>query len=389
MAGFLISRRAFLIGCGAAASPLMTPITLAAATGENRLVVILLRGAMDGLDVVRPMGDPDYAALRPTLLKDAGASVPLDGFFALHPALAPLHPLWGAGEFAFAHAVALPYRGGRSHFVGQDALENGSGDLNGAVSPARDGWLNRALGLIPGAEARTGVSIGQEPLMILDGAAQTAHWYPSDDSQLSAQGRLLLSQLHGADPLTARVFAEAMELSVLTEDQRIPREAQAHAMLGKYVAEQLHGPARIAAFSLGGWDTHQRQSVTLTERLASLAATILAVREGLGRAWDTTLVLTLTEFGRTARENGSGGTDHGTGGVMLAAGGALRGGKAFGRWPGLGAADLLAERDLRPTDDLRRYPAHALRAMFGLEAAALEQVVFPGLDLDKDPGLIR
>ncbi len=387
MTRLLLSRRSFLIGCGMA-SPLMAPVTFAATPGENRLVVILLRGAMDGLDVVRPVGDPAYAALRPKLLAEAPDSLPLDGFFTLHPALGPLHPLWSQGEFAFAHAVALPYRQGRSHFVAQDALENGSGDVQGALSVARDGWLNRAIGLIPGATAETGVSVGQERMMILDGSAPTAHWYPADDSQLSAQARLLLSELHRADPLTGPVFAEAMELATLTEDERIPREAQALAVLGGYVAERLRGSARIAALSIGGWDTHQRQAKTLDERLGALSSVITGLKDGLGRDWGTTLVLALTEFGRTARENGSAGTDHGTGGVMLAFGGALRGGRAFGQWPGLGPSDLLEDRDLLPTEDLRRYPAHALRSLFGLDAAGLEGVVFPGLDAGSDPGLV-
>ena len=123
----LLSRRGFLIGCSLAASPLLTPVTFAATEGENRLVVIVLRGAMDGLDVVRPLGDRAYLPLRPDLAADAAASHDLDGFFALHPAAAPLMPLWSAGELAFAHAVATPYRQGRSHFIGQDALENGTG----------------------------------------------------------------------------------------------------------------------------------------------------------------------------------------------------------------------------------------------------------------------
>lgn len=387
MTRLLLSRRSFLIGCGAA-SPLFAPVTFAAAPGENRLVVILLRGAMDGLDVVRPLGDADYAALRPRLLTDVPDSLPLGDFFGLHPALAPIHPLWASGQFAFAHAVALPYRQGRSHFVAQDALENGTGDAEGTISPARDGWLNRAIGLIPLATPDTGVSVGQERLMILDGSSPTDHWYPADDSRLSAQARLLLSELHRADPLTGPIFAEAMELATLTDDERIPREAQALALLGGYVAERLRGQSRIAAFSLGGWDTHQRQANTLTERLGALSSVIVSMKEGLGRDWDTTLVLALTEFGRTARENGSGGTDHGTGGVMLAFGGALRGGRAFGQWPGLSQPDLLEDRDLMPTEDLRRYPAHALRALFGLDAAALERVVFPSLDLGPDPGLL-
>lgn len=382
-----LSRRAFLIGCSAAASPLVTRVSFAQASGENRLVVILLRGAMDGLDVLRPMGDPAYAALRPRLL-DGPAGLPLDGFFALHPAAAPLMPLWQAGELGFAQAVATPYRAGRSHFVAQDALENGTGGADGTLTPARDGWLNRAVGLIPGATARTAVSVGRERLMMLDGDVPTAHWFPAEETGLSAQGQALLTALHEADPLFAATYAEAQTLTQATAADRIPKEKQAYAALGTYVADRLRDDARIAGFSLGGWDTHQNQARTMEAQMTMLSATVLSIRGGLGPAWRTTLVLAMTEFGRTARENGSAGTDHGTGGMMIAAGGALRGGRVFGTWPGLGDGQLLAERDLRPTGDVRAYAAWALRGLYGVEAEALTRTVFPGLDLGDDPRLL-
>lgn len=381
-----LSRRAFLIGCSAAASPLLTPVSFAQARGENRLVVILLRGAMDGLDVLRPVGDPDFAGLRPTLSREPG--LPLDGFFALHPAAADLMPLWQEGQLGFVHAVATPYREGRSHFVAQDALEHGSAGPDGAMAPARDGWLNRAVGLIPGAMAETAVSVGRERLMILDGDVPTAHWFPAEDTGLSSQGRALLTALHEADPLLAQTFAEAQALTMASAGDRVPRDAKALSQLGTYVADRLREDARIASFSLGGWDTHQGQARTMAEQMPMLAGTLLAIEAGLGAAWGTTLVLAMTEFGRTARENGSLGTDHGTGGLMIAAGGALNGGRVFGRWPGLGEGALLAGRDLMPTGDVRAYAGWALRSLFGIEAQALERVVFPGLDLGGDPGLV-
>lgn len=384
-----LTRRSFLTCMGAAtASGLMSEVVLAGAQSENRLVVILLRGAMDGLDVIRPLGDPDYAGLRPRILEETPDGIPLDGRFALHPALADLLPLWQAGEFAFAHALALPYRAGRSHFIGQDALEHGSGRADGALGPARDGWLNRALTLIPGADGRTGLSVGQERLLIMEGDAPAGHWFPVEENLLSAQGRRLLDILHEQDPLTGPIYAEAMNLASAGGSGKVLREAEMYSVLGQELARQLLGPARIAAFSLNGWDTHQRQGHHLGQRLPLLAQVILSLRAGLGAAWGKTLVLTLTEFGRTARENGTAGTDHGTGGAMLAAGGVLRGGRAFGAWPGLAEANLLDRRDLMPTDDLRRYPAHALRTLFGLDRSQLETVVFPGLDLGSDPGFI-
>lgn len=384
----LLSRRSFLIGCSVAASPLLTPVTFAAAPGENRLVVVVLRGAMDGLDVVRPLGDPDYLNLRPSLAADAATSLDLDGFFALHPAAKPLMPLWQTGELAFAHAVATPYRQGRSHFIGQDALENGTGGADGRLTAAHDGWLNRALSVMPGANAQTAVSVGQQRLLILEGESDIQHYFPVEESTLSAQGQALLAQVNAADPLFAKPFAEAQALAVSSMGEAVPKGGVDHAQLGTYVAEQLLGPSRIASLSLGGWDTHHSQARTMAEQLTALSDMLLAMKSGLAGHWGTTLVLAMTEFGRTARENGTFGTDHGTGGAMFAAGGALKGGRVLGEWPGLGDGALLADRDLMPTRDLRSFAGHALRGLFGIKGAAIEQAVFPGLDLGADPGLL-
>lgn len=382
----LLSRRAFLIGCSLAASPLLTPVTFAAAPGENRLVVIVLRGAMDGLDVVRPVGDPNYATLRPTLGLPQGPA--LNDFFQLHPDAAGLMPLWNAGELGFAHAVATPYRSGRSHFVGQDALENGTGSQDGNETPNRDGWLNRALFLMPGATADTAVSVGQQRLLILDGSHDTDHWFPVSESPLSSQGQDLMSAVNSADPLFATPFAEAQHLVRNLNGEKAPKGGVAYGQLGTYVAERLMGPSRIASFSFGGWDTHNQQAKTMKEQLTGLTDALMAMKAGLGKTWGTTLVLAMTEFGRTARENGTSGTDHGTGGMAILAGGALKGGQVFGKWPGLADSDLLQQRDVMPTGDVRAYPAWALRAMFGVEASSLQSQVFPGLDLGPDPGLL-
>ena len=384
----LLSRRGFLIGCSLAASPLLTPVTFAATRGENRLVVVVLRGAMDGLDVVRPLGDPDYLALRPTLTADADTSPDLDGFFALHPAAAPLMPLWQAGEAAFAHAVATPYRQGRSHFIGQDALENGTGGPDGRLTAGHDGWLNRALSVIPGAERRTAVSVGQQRLLILEGDNDNQHFFPVDESTLSLQGQTLLEAVNAADPLFAEPFAQSQVLAQDMMGRAVPKKGVGNAQLGAYVADQLLGASRIASLSLGGWDTHHTQAKAMAQQLTALSDMVLAMKTGLGAHWGTTLVLAMTEFGRTARENGTMGTDHGTGGLMIAVGGAIRGQRVLADWPGLGQSDLLADRDLMPTRDVRAFAGHALRGLFGAEASAIERVVFPGLDLGQDPDLL-
>ncbi|MEI6096970.1 MAG: DUF1501 domain-containing protein [Alphaproteobacteria bacterium] len=388
MHDFVLSRRAFLIGCSAAASPLLTPVTFAATAGDNRLIVIVLRGAMDGLDVVRPLGDSDYLGLRPSLAADAAQSHDLDGFFALHPAATPLMPLWDKGELAFAHAVATPYRQGRSHFVGQDALENGTGGEAGQLTPGHDGWLNRALSVIPGTTDTTAVSVGQQRLLILEGAQDTLHYFPVAESALSSQGLSLMTAVNAADPLFAKPFAEAQVLvSEATKDA--PAKAKdSFKELGSYVAEQLSTQSRIASLSLGGWDMHNNQPRHMAGQLTALSDMVLAMKAGLGAHWGTTLVIAMTEFGRTARENGTMGTDHGTGGLMIAAGGALRGKRVMADWPGLSEANLLASRDLMPTRDVRAFAGWALRSLYGVQASTIEAMVFPGLDLGDDPQLL-
>lgn len=382
-------RAGLAAGCCAAASPFLTPVALARVASENRLVVILLRGAMDGLDVVQPWGDPAFAALRPTLKAgEAAGATDLDGFFALHPGLSALLPLWRAGELAFVHAASTPYRDKRSHFDGQDFLENGGFSPQGTLLPGRDGWLNRAIGLLPGADLRTAFSVGQENLLLLDGAAPVSSWTPDTRLPLSPQARDLLDLLYSRDPLFRAAAETAFDIADSDPAAGIEEGTKGVARLAGFAADRLNRETRIAAFSIGGWDTHRGQAQALPKALERLAAAILALRDGLGANWGRTAVVAVTEFGRTARENGSRGTDHGTGGAMVLAGGALAGARVHGRWPGLGAGDLLENRDLRPTDDVRRPLGWILRGLYGLAAAEIERTVFPALDMGADPRLL-
>ncbi len=389
------SRRAFLkgglaLGCSAAAFPLTSRVTFASAPGENRLVAIVLRGALDGLAAVGPYADPIYRKLRPTLATDPDAgALDLDGRFALHPALTDLAPMWRSGELAFTHAVSTPYRDKRSHFDGQDALENGAGRPDGEMTAAGDGWLNRALSLMPGATARTAIAVGRDRMLLLEGAFEALNWAPDSDLRLSEPALNLLEMVLSTDPLFAEAGRAAIEIDAEVDGMGMERARRVDAAsLAALAADMLNGEARIAAFSLGGFDTHRGQANAIRRPLGNLSSALGALKAGLGDNWERTAVICMTEFGRTARQNGTNGTDHGTGGVMFFAGGALAGAKVHGRWPGLRDGDLYQGRDLMPTDDLRRHAAWTLRTMFGLDKSALERTVFPGLDLGSDPRVL-
>ena len=381
-------KTAALAACSAAAHPLLSTMTFASAPGENRLVVIVLRGAMDGLDVVQPYGDPALRQLRPVLSAgpEGGAPV-LDDLFALHPALDALMPLWQAGELAFAHAVATPYRDKRSHFDGQDVLEAGTGnDL--PIDQQKGGWLNRLLQAVPGATAETAYSVGTEEMLILSGQARALSWAPEAALALSPQARLLLAEVYHDDPLFRDAALAAEEIGATLTGKTGKGPGGDAARLAAFAADRLNGGTRIASFSLSGWDSHARQAQVLKRPLGDLATAILTLRESLGANWARTTVLAMTEFGRTARENGSGGTDHGTGGALLMAGGAVRGGRVHGDWPGLGEGRLYQDRDLLPTRDVRAYAGWAMRGLFGTEAGLIERTIFPGLDLGPDPRIL-
>ncbi|MCC1494238.1 DUF1501 domain-containing protein [Cognatishimia sp. F0-27] len=403
-----MDRRGFLggslaLGCSLAASPLVTPITFAATPGEARLVVIILRGAMDGLAAVAPYGDRDFASLRGALPIGGDGYRDLDGFYALAPELAPLMPLWQAGQLSVVHAVSTPYRNKRSHFDGQDMLEAGISDLGAGLT--RDGWLNRMLGLMAqGGQTQTAYAVGHDALKILRGDAPVERWSPDADLLLSPQAVRLARMVMEDDPAMARALDEALRLagsdgdgvmldqpamgfdSMMQGEAVDTRPSAQHRRLAGFVADRLRADARVASFSLNGWDTHRNQAAGLGRALTRLSETILTLREETGPAvWDQTTVVAMTEFGRTARFNGGKGTDHGTGGAMILAGGALNGGRVVADWPGLSEADLFERRDLMPTRDLRAHAGWLVHGLFGLSRSDVETGVFPGVDLGADP----
>jgi uncharacterized protein (DUF1501 family) len=386
-------KRSALIGCSAAASPLLTSLSYAAAPWEGRLVVIILRGGMDGLDVVQPWGAPEFTSLRGKLGGGPqNGAQDLDGFFSLHKGLAPLHPLWQRRDLGFVHAVATPYRDKRSHFDGQDILEAGTPSLDGA----RDGWLNRLLQNTPGTEGRTAFAIGHGEMKLLAGRAPVADWSPDANLVMSPQAVQLAQLVMRDDPAFRAALSEALMLSDdgAGDDMAMQVPAvsrgKAQVKIAEFAAEQLRGDSRIASFSINGWDTHSRQDRSLKGALGGLTDAILTLYGGLGpEIWQKTAIVAMTEFGRTVRVNGTGGTDHGTGGAMLLAGGAIRGGRVYGNWPGLDEASLYQRRDLMPTMDVRAPAAWVMQSMTGLSRDVLERVVFPGLEMGNDPGVMR
>ena len=362
------------------------------ALAGRKLVVVICRGAMDGLSVAPPLGDADYEGLREGIAIPAEAALPLDGDFALHPKLATLHALIRAGQARIAPAVALPQRV-RSHFDAQDLLESGGDRLHDATT----GWLNRTLTALGGdraarGQAVHGLSIGPGAPMILSGPAPVASWSPGGHVD-GATARLAaaLQDLYGPDP----ALGTALAAGLATEAQARALHAAAgpHGFAetaGRFLAAP-QGPS-VAVLSLTGFDTHAGQGASdglLAGRLAALDQTVAGLRDGLGPDWARSVVLVATEFGRTARVNGTGGTDHGTASALILAGGALKPGGLVGDWPTLAPGKLFEGRDLAPTLDIRRVFKGVLADHLGVERRALDGAVFPGSrDVPPLPGLV-
>jgi uncharacterized protein (DUF1501 family) len=376
-----LGRRGFLLGLGATFALGHARLAFAEAPGDHRLVVILLRGAVDGLHVVQPYGDPGLGELRaPLLLPEPGQEgglLDLGGHFGLHPGFANLHAMFAANQAAVLHAVAGPYRN-RSHFEAQDLLEGGAGQR------LTSGWLNRALQAMPvGEAARTGLAIGTGVPLLLRGAAPVGAYSPPGLARPAAELVYRIAALQQADSRTAPIFAEGMRargfaeqsLGALDRDPERTSFPRLAAAAGRLLAT-ADGP-RVAALELGGWDTHVQQARGIAGPIRALDSGLGQLRDALGAEWARTAVLVVTEFGRTARVNGSMGTDHGTGGIAFLAGGAVQGGRVIADWPGLAADRLFENRDLMPTLDLRSVTKGLLRDHLRLPDAAVAQA-FPG-----------
>ncbi len=361
-----LNRRRFLGAAGALTSLTLWPSLGMAAGGDTHLLVVLLRGGLDGLHALPPRGDSAYQGLRGALAP-ADARV-LDSDFALHPSLAFGHELYTRKQLLPVVAIAPPYRQ-RSHFEAQDCLENGTARAGGTSS----GWLNRCVSALSGVEA---LSVTTVMPLIMRGPGEATTWSPPLPEDVNPILLQRLQPLYAADPALAASFARALD----GQGMAIPggkggRLPQAMAAAAKFMA-QTNGP-RIAFVEDSGWDTHSNQTLVLKRKLGELDAGLRAFHDGVPGLWGRTVVMVVSEFGRTAAVNGTGGTDHGTGGLALLAGGAVKGGRVAGDWPGLAANALNEGRDLRATTDLRSLFKSVLAQHLRVPEAALETKVFP------------
>jgi uncharacterized protein (DUF1501 family) len=401
------TRRELLLGSGVLFAWAFVPRLARAEGRDPRFLTIVLRGALDGLAAVAPVGDPDWIKLRgdnALRLDGKTPALPLDGFFALNPAMPNLHRLYQAGEATIVHAVASPYRE-RSHFDGQDVLESGLAKP-GAVDT---GWLNRALsGLEPSPDAvargRKAFAVGPVTPLVVRGAAPVLSWTPPRLPPVSDETTLRVLDLYRhTDPTFAQVLEERLGLAAIAKAGGIADNrpgapgiqgggieqvrayfAEAAGAAAKFLAAP-EGP-RIGALAFDGWDTHFNEGAVsgrLANLLGALDGALAAIQTNMGEAWRETVVTLITEFGRTARVNGSEGTDHGTATVALLLGGALKGGRVIADWPGVKDGDLYEKRDLKPTTDLRAVLKGLLKDHLRVDDHALAANVFPGSDAVK------
>jgi uncharacterized protein (DUF1501 family) len=371
----MFSRRSFIAAGGAAgalASLALPKMAFARANTQRRLVFIIQRGAADGLSIVAPTGDPSFAGIRGDFAQESAGGAKLDSFFTLHPALAETANLYAAKQALFVHAVASPYRD-RSHFDGQNVLETGGS----AAYRLKDGWLNRLLGLVPADEARA-LALSSTVPMALRGRHEVSSYA---NSQLPSPSDDLLARvaaLYQGDQQLHELWSAAMDTRMKAGGTMQAGGGQKGAATGALAAKMLLGDgARIAMIETNGWDTHSGQRGRLNAQLRELDQTLSALKTGLGTEWANTLVIVATEFGRTARPNGTGGTDHGQASVSMLLGGAVAGGKVIADWPGLTQASLYEGRDLKPTTDLDSLIAGALAQHYAIEPARALSTLFP------------
>lgn len=380
-----VSRREALglLSLGAAVAGL-PGLAFATAPTERRFVFFILRGAMDGLAALTPLGDPDLMKQRADLVQ-AEQAMPLDGFFALHAELAPLKAYFDAGDLLPIHAVASSHRG-RSHFEAQDVLEAALAKPNSSSA----GWLNRLLAeyesrhSAQGGKARLGIAIGATLPLALRGPQAVGSVSPDGLPAIPDAFVERIATLWGGDAQLAPALAAAMAMEerpgmLPNGQQRNNGGTMAVIELAKIAAAQLARPdgPRIAAIELNGFDTHSGQIGRLNQQFKALAGALVALREGLAPVWRQCAVLAVSEFGRTVAPNGANGTDHRTGGAAFLLGGDVRGGRVLADWPGLKQSKLYEGRDLQPSLNMvSLYKAVAAQHL-GIDGRAALGRIFP------------
>lgn len=382
----LITRRKFIESAcwGGVAASVLPTVSFAKAPTDRRLVFVLLRGAMDGLHAVVPVGDRAYAATRGRLAYSRSDLSMIDDTFGLAPGLSPLMADMKRGELLAIQGVAIPYRT-RSHFDAQSILETG---MNKPVGSAT-GWLNRTLAAL-GGETGVGIAVGGGLPQSMQGSVPVSTWAPGGGKDGEQDFADVLAQLYqndgdlGAPYAVAQIMQEQVKEMGMDGRHRqgSARVNQLFGATAKFLSEP-DGP-RIAAMEFSGWDTHANQGLAggaLDRNLANLAKGLQTFKQGMSQAdWDKTVVVVATEFGRTAAANGNNGTDHGTAGATLLYGGAVRGGRVFADWPGLAKSQLYEGRDLKPTLDTRQILKGVLAEHYDLTQRTLDKKVFPGSD---------
>lgn len=373
----MLNRREFVIGLGAAGLLGTLPRVAFGAPGQGTsLLVVMLRGAMDGMDALRPYGDPNFSSLRSSITDAADIGSKISADFALHPSLVYADSLFAKKELLPIVAVAPPYRL-RSHFDAQDCLENGTDKPGGATN----GWLHRCVRAMPGSE---GLALAAVMPLIFRGGGKVSNWSPplkqaADDGLLHR-----LEALYAYDALLAEKFVKALESKHegMTKSNMMTNAGRGGAQLAAMMTaagsfmSKAYGP-RVAFVEDTGWDSHRGQAAQLKRKLAELDNGLKAFNLSAASIWSHTVVMVVTEFGRTAALNGTGGTDHGTGGLMLMAGGAVQGGRVMGQWPGLTGSDLYEGRDLRTTTDMRSVFKTVTTKHLGVAESAIESQLFP------------
>jgi len=374
-----ITRRSILastlaLGASGVALPRMA---FAQGVGTKKLLVVLQRGAADGLAMLAPMGDSALSGLRKGSLDEYASARKADGFFAIHPALEAVGNAYASGEALFVHATATSYRE-RSHFEGQNMLETGASE----PYAKSDGWLNRLVALMAEETRATpprALALAPTMPLALRGAAPASSYAPSGLPEASEDFLARVGMLYQGDDQLSSLWDRALQTQAMASDDGLKNLRDARAT-GELAASLMRGPdgARIAMIESGGWDSHANQQGAFRRNARQLDAMLGAYREAMGDAWASTMVLVITEFGRTVRFNGTNGTDHGTASAALVLGGSIRGGRVIADWPGLGAGDLYEGRDLRPTIALEHIVTGALSEHMGIDPNRALAKLFPG-----------